>query len=94
VVAVPGFTRQELARVQLESFDLLYFYSRRWEPPGNWVARFPAWLSVQSRYFDYRPQISAEDLAALYHLKLLAEFERRGQWVKIFRKAAPGDGER
>jgi hypothetical protein len=94
VIAVPGFTSQELARVQPESFDLLYLYSRKWEPPGNWVARFPGWLRVQSRYFDYHPQVSTEDLAARYHLKLLVEFERRGQWVKIFRKAEPRDGER
>jgi hypothetical protein len=83
-VATQGFTPQELAGARPESFDLLYLYSRKWEPPGNWVARFPGWLRVQGRYFDYRPQISAEDLAMRYHLKLLARFERRGQWVEIY----------
>lgn len=84
VVPVQGLAPQDFAEVPPESFDLLYLYSRKWEPPGNWVTRFPAWLRVQGRYFDYRPQIAAEDLVARYHLRLLAEFERRGQWARIY----------
>jgi hypothetical protein len=84
VVPVQGFAPQEVADVPPESFDLLYFYSRRWEPPGNWVARFPGWLRWQGQYFDYHPQVATQDLAAHYHLRLLAEMERRGQWVRIY----------
>ena len=84
VVPVEGFAPQEFADVPPESFDLLYLYSRRWEPPGNWVARFPGWLHMQGRYFDYHPQMDAPSIAARYHLHLLAEIERRGQWVRIY----------
>jgi len=84
VVTVRGFAPGELEGAPPEAFDLLYFYSRKWEPPGNWVARFPYWLRTQERQFDYHPQIAAADLAARYHLKLLAEFEQRGQWVRIY----------
>ncbi len=84
VVPVEGFGPRELDGVGLDSFDLLYSYSRKWEPSGNWVARFPFWLQLQERYFDYRPQIGAEDLVARYHLKLQAEFTQRGQWVRIY----------
>ena len=84
VVPVQGFAREEFADVPPESFDLLYLYFRKWEPPGNWVTRFPGWLRVQGRYFDYRPQVAAQDLVARYHLRLLAELERRGQWVRIY----------
>ena len=84
VVPVQGFAPQDFADVPPESFDLLYLYSRRWEPPGNWVARFPGWLRVQGRYFDYHPQVAAQALVARYHLRLLAEMEHRGQWVRIY----------
>jgi len=84
VVAVQGFAPKDLAKAPPESFDLVYFYSRKWEPPGNWVRRFPAWLRLQARYFDYRPQMATHDLAATYHLRLRAEFERRGQWAQIY----------
>ena len=87
IVPVEGFAPQDFAGVPPESFDLLYLYSRKWEPPGNWVARFPVWLRVQGRYFDYRPQLASEDLAGRYHLKLLAEYTRRGQWVRIYSHA-------
>lgn len=84
VVPVQGFAPQEFADVSPESFDLLYLYSRRWEPPGNWVARFPGWLRMQGRYFDYHQQVAAQELVAHYHLRLIAEMERRGQWVRIY----------
>jgi 4-amino-4-deoxy-L-arabinose transferase-like glycosyltransferase len=84
VVPVEGFAPQDLGSVPPDSFDLLYLYSRRWEPPGNWVARSPAWLQMQVRYFDYHPQADAPAVAARFHLHLITEMERRGQWVRIY----------
>jgi hypothetical protein len=86
VAAVEGFARQEFRGVSPESFDCLYLYSRRWEPMNNWLRRF-SWLQrLQERYFHYQPQIPEQELAARYHLRLLASFERRGQWVRIYVK--------
>ncbi len=68
-----GFAPQELAGVPPESFDLLYLYSRRWEPPGNWVERYPAWLRMQGRYFDYQPQAAAQAVVTRYHLRLVGK---------------------
>jgi hypothetical protein len=84
VVPVQGFAPQDFVDVTPESFDLLYLYSRRWEPPGNWVVRWPGWLRMQGRYFDYQPQAAAPAVAARYHLRLVADMERRGQWVQIY----------
>jgi 4-amino-4-deoxy-L-arabinose transferase-like glycosyltransferase len=84
VVPVQGFSPRDFANSPPESFDLLYLYSRRWELPGNWVARSPGWLRLQERYFDYHPQIGADVLAAQYHLRLLTEIEHHGQWVRIY----------
>ena len=86
VVPLPGFTPGEFNGVPAESFDVLYLYSRKYEPPENWLVRFPYFQKVQERYFDYAPQTPEETLVARYRLRLLAEFERRGQWVRIFRR--------
>jgi hypothetical protein len=84
VVTVQGFAAPDLAHLAPDSFDLLYLYSRRWEPAGNWVTRFPGWLRMQERYFDYHPQMAAPDVAVRLHLRLVAQMERRGQWVRIY----------
>jgi hypothetical protein len=86
VVPVEGFARYEFHGVSPESFDCLYIYSRRWEPANNWLRSFPYLRRLQARYFEYQPQIPEQELAARYHLRLLASFERRGQWVRIYVK--------
>jgi 4-amino-4-deoxy-L-arabinose transferase-like glycosyltransferase len=86
VVAVEGFSRHEFQSVPPESFDCLYLYSRRWEPANNWLSSFPWLQRLQERYFQYEPQIPENELAAKYHLRLLASFERRGQWVRVYVK--------
>jgi hypothetical protein len=84
MVTLQGFGRQEFQNVSSESFDCLYLYSRRWEPANNWLRSFPWLQRLQERYFEYRPQIPDQELAARYHLRLLASFERRRQWVRIY----------
>jgi len=84
VVPLPGFTAREFDEVPAESFEVLYLYSRKWEPSSNWLVRFPYLQKVQQRYFDYAPQTPEETLVARYGLRLLARFERRGQWVRIY----------
>ncbi len=84
VVCVEGFAARDLAPVAADSFDLVYFYSRHWQPPDGWLGRFPALADLERRYFDYAPEVSAPDLEARYRLRLLAHFERRGQWVRIY----------
>jgi hypothetical protein len=86
VVALEGFGRQEFYNVSPQPFDCLYLYSRRWEPANNWLTRFPSLERLQQRYFEYQPQIPEQELAAKHHLRLLASFERRGQWVRIYVK--------
>jgi 4-amino-4-deoxy-L-arabinose transferase-like glycosyltransferase len=84
VVALQGFGRQDFRGVSPESFDCLYLYSRRWEPANNWLRSFPSLQRLQERYFEYQPQMPEQELAASYHLRLLASFERHRQWVRIY----------
>lgn len=88
VIPVAGFTAADFNRTPPESFDLVYLYSRRWEPSDNWLARFPPLEKLEERYFDYAPQIREKTLVVRYRLKLLKEFERRGQWVRIYSKVS------
>ncbi len=84
VVPVEGFAARDFESVRPGSFDVLYYYSRKWEPPSNWLVRF-RWLErLESRYFDYSPQMPEDKLQARFHLTRLARWERRGQWVAIY----------
>ena len=88
VTPMDGFTPEDFAHVKAGSFDLVYLYSRKWEPPGNWLARF-AWIQgIEARYFDYAPQAPAEGIGRRFNLRLLARWERRGQWAAIYEVAA------
>jgi hypothetical protein len=86
VVPLEGFTAREFEKAAADSFDVLYLYSRKWEPAENWLVRLPYFQKAQEHYFNYAPQIAEETLVARYRLRVLARFERRGQWVKIYEK--------
>jgi 4-amino-4-deoxy-L-arabinose transferase-like glycosyltransferase len=84
VLALDGFARRDFNSVSQQPFDYLYLYSRRYEPSNDWLRSFPWLTRLQERYFDYQPQISEKELAARYHLRLLASFGRRRQWARIY----------
>ena len=86
VVSIRGFRPEDFRGVSPDSFDLLYLYSRKWEPAHNLLMRIPFLQKLQTRYFDYAPQARDESLAAQYGLRLLRQLERRGQWVRIYAK--------
>jgi 4-amino-4-deoxy-L-arabinose transferase-like glycosyltransferase len=91
VVPLEDFTRHDFESVSAESFDCVYLYSRHWEPQNNWLKRFPRVQRLQQRYFEYHPQIPDDELAARYHLRLLAGFEKRGQWARIYARIKPSE---
>lgn len=91
VVGVPGFAPPNFRNVPESSFDLVYLYSRKWDPPDNWLRRMP----LLARAGGYTPPIRPPFLAFRYQLHEVASFERRGQWVKIYAKSQsinPGAG--
>jgi len=86
VVPLDGFEADNFAPVRPESFDLLYLYSRKWEPPHNWLDRSPWLRHLGKRYFDYSTQVQEGALVSRFHLRLIRQFERGGQWVRIYAK--------
>jgi len=83
-VPLEGLTARDFEKVDPESFDVVYLYSRKWEPEQNWLVRFPLFRRAQERYFGYAPQIDEQELMPRFVLKPLAQFEGRGQWVRIY----------
>jgi hypothetical protein len=83
VVSVPGFVPPDFRNVPGKSFDLLYLYSRKWDPPSNWLRRMP----LLARADEYSPPIRPVFLAFRYQLHEVAVFQRRGQWVRIYAKS-------
>ncbi len=83
VVSVAGFSPPDFRPISGDSFDLLYLYSRKWNPPSNWLLRYP-WLA---RADGYSPPIHPGFVAFRYDLHQVAVFQRRGQWVKIYAKS-------
>ncbi|MBI3668123.1 MAG: glycosyltransferase family 39 protein [Acidobacteria bacterium] len=69
--------------------DLLVLYSRSWEPEWGWQ-NWPPVAHLLERHFGYRPQVAREKWIEKFHLRRLARWERRGQWVEIFITVAPG----
>ncbi len=82
VAAVNDFTAAGFRKVP--RFDVLYLYSRAWEPFGFDSKMAHQWRVFVERFYNFHPQVSAQDLQRRYRLKLLKSFARRGQWVEIF----------
>lgn len=80
VEGLEGFTTQDFSGVSAGSFDILYLYSRQWNPHDNWLRRF-LWAETA---FEYVPAEPASTLEREFHLRLVAAFRERGQWVKIY----------
>ncbi|MEJ2008541.1 MAG: hypothetical protein P8Z30_10375 [Acidobacteriota bacterium] len=82
VVGVRDFAAPTFRNVPASSFDLVYLYSRKWDPPNNWLRRRP----LLARADKYSPPIVPRFLAFRYQLHLVATFHGRGQWVRIYAK--------
>lgn len=87
VAALDGF-RPEAFR-DPPSFQILYLYSRKWNPSLNVVTLFGPLREDLEQLFQYEPPAAPASLERCFHLKLLKRFQRRGQWVRIY--SAPGN---
>jgi 4-amino-4-deoxy-L-arabinose transferase-like glycosyltransferase len=80
VKGLEGFTAQDFGAISAGSFDILYLYSRQWNPHENWLRHF-LWAETA---LEYTPAEPASTLEREFHLRWLATFRERGQWVKIY----------
>jgi hypothetical protein len=84
VVPLASFSSDDLTSAPQESFDILYFYSRKWEPKKNWITGSRLFQAFQNRFLEITPQVPEGFLIDRYGLRLVKDFERRGQWVRIY----------
>jgi 4-amino-4-deoxy-L-arabinose transferase-like glycosyltransferase len=83
VVGLPGFKSRDFNEVSAKSFDLLYIYSRKWDPPDNWLRHY----RPLARADEFSPPVRPAFVALRFDLHLVAFFHLRGQWVRIYAKA-------
>lgn len=62
--------------------DILIVYSRTWEP--RWGLRLTRLFL--SRYYQYEPQISSDQIEAALGMRPVLKWEQRGQWIEIYRR--------
>jgi hypothetical protein len=84
VVPIEDFTAEAFHNVP--PFDVLYAYSRKWQPKVNLLTFAGPIRKFLERFYDYRPRLSMAEFAAQHHLKLLRAYESRGQWVRLYER--------
>ena len=77
------FHYSTLSRLDPAKVRVLVLYSRTWDPTWGllrigWVRRF------LTRYYEYEPQMTAQQVQEELGLNQVARWERRGQWIEIY----------
>ncbi len=72
-----------LVQLAGEQPRVLVLYSRTWEPKWGalrfrWVVRF------LTRYYEYGPDLTREEVRSVLHLEPAARWERGGQWAEVY----------
>ena len=68
---------------------VLVLYSRTWEPEWG-VLRFRWVVRFLTRYYEYGPDLTREEVRSVLHLEPAARWERGGQWVEVYSGQPPG----
>jgi hypothetical protein len=72
---------------------VLVLYSRTWEP--NWGAlRFRWVVRFLTRYYEYGPDLTREEVRRVLNLEPVSGWERRDQWVEVYALASLAGSER
>ncbi len=82
ISVVENFQPEALRRVNPGAVQIFVLYSRSWDPPGG-VQRWPPVAELLRKYFGYAPQITPDSLEESLHLRRIAGWQMRGQWMEI-----------
>ena len=89
-VEIQSFDLSALQTLDRQSFDLLVVYSRQYPVEGSWLDT--TWLDpLLRRLPGYHPQATQDELIASGFVSV-ARWERRGQWIEIYRTEVTGAG--
>ena len=78
-----------LEAIDPRAVDILVLYSRTWEPDWG-VLQWPLVRDFLARYYEYRPQMTAEQVRQRFGLVPIRRWDRGGQWLEVYaRTPAP-----
>jgi 4-amino-4-deoxy-L-arabinose transferase-like glycosyltransferase len=78
-----------LSRLDPAKVDVLVLYSRTWEPTWG-VLRIEVVRDFLQRFYDYEPQMDAQQAREQLGLRQMIRYTRHGQWIAIYAKGAEG----
>jgi hypothetical protein len=64
---------------------VLVLYSRTWEPRWS-VLRWPWVERFLRRFYEYEPQMDAEQVEERFRLVQVRRWTRGGQWIEVYSK--------
>ena len=86
VAETSDLRRSTLEAVGPRGVDVLVVYSRTWEPEWG-VLRSPLVQQFLTRYYEYGPQMNAQEVQRHFGLIPVQRWARRGQWVEVYARA-------
>jgi 4-amino-4-deoxy-L-arabinose transferase-like glycosyltransferase len=76
-----------LSRLDPSRVDVLVLYSRTWEPTWG-VLRLAPVRDFLRRFYEYEPQMDAQQVREILGLRQVVKYTRHGQWIAIYAKEA------
>lgn len=74
-----------LSKLDPKAVDVLVLYSRTWEPKYG-VVRLPMVKEFLAKFYDYEPQMTAEQCRAILGLERKERWAHHGQWIEVYAK--------
>ena len=87
VRAVADFSAAAIGRTPAGGTGWFVLYSREIEPRLS-LSRIPALASLRRAYWGWEPPVTGHCIESRYGMRPVARWERRGQWIEIYRRAA------
>ncbi len=87
VRALENFQPEAWKAVRADQMEVVAIYSRSWDPARGWQ-NWPPATRLLEKYFGYTPQLSPEQVIERFHLRPVARWESRGQWMEILEAGA------
>jgi Dolichyl-phosphate-mannose-protein mannosyltransferase len=78
--------RSTLEGIDPSAVDVLVVYSRTWEPDWG-VLRWPLVQPFLTRYYEYGPQMNADEIRQHFGFVPVQRWTRSGQWIEIYARA-------
>lgn len=85
--SIPNFAPAAVLAVDPGSVETFVLFSKEWERSGD-VRGIPWVRRLLAGAYGYEPQVTPEEVERRFGVTRVAQWERRGQWVVVFRRKA------